>query len=367
MRTAITYLSFLSVYSITYGLMHLYFFKKVRNAFNFPIIGAWLISLVMVLAPILFRLSEDRGNILLAKIFAHTGYTWMGFIFLFCCAALLTDLCRLFFHISPQVSFVVPCLIALCISAYGYFEADNIRVRQIEMKTEKLPGRVEGIKIVQISDLHLGMMGGEKRLRKVVDLVKKINPDIIVSTGDLVDSTSGKLEGYSNLLRELSPRYGKYAVTGNHECYAGMDHSIKFTEQSGFKVLRNEYNVVGDLIVLSGVDYPEGRIARSGSKDIKQELLMSLPKDKFVIHLEHKPDIRKENIGLFDLQLSGHTHRGQIFPMHFIVRLFYPRFYGFYNLGNKSYLYASAGAGSWGPQCRFLAPPEITLMRISSK
>lgn len=367
MSSTITHLLFLSVYFIIYGLMHLYFFKKVKNAFKFPLIGAWLISLVMMLTPILFHLAEDRGIFLLAKIFAYTGYTWMGFIFLFCCGSLLIDLGRLFLHISPQVSFFVPCLIALFISVYGYFEADNIRVKKIEIKTEKLPRQIESIKIVQISDLHLGIMGGGKRLRKVIDLVKKINPDIIVSTGDLVDADPGRLEKYSVLLRELKPRYGKYAVTGNHEYYVGTDYSIKFTEESGFKVLRNEYCTGEDLIVLSGVDYPEGRMSNSGSKDIEQELLMSLPKDKFIIHLEHRPDIRKESIGLFDLQLSGHTHRGQIFPLHLIVRLFYPKFYGFYNLENKSYLYVSAGAGTWGPQSRFLAPPEITLIELSSQ
>lgn len=361
------YILFLSVYFILYGGIHLYFLEKLKNAFNFPIVYAFLFSLLIILSPVFFHISEGMGMVFLAKIFAYIGYTWMGIIFLFFCSSLLIDICRIFVHIPPQISFFVPFFLAICISIYGYFEAENIRIERIVIKTQKLPKKIESLKIAQISDLHLGIMTGKKRLNKIINLIKEADPDILISTGDLVDADPGNLDIFSALLRELNPKYGKYAVTGNHEIYAGLEYSIRFTEESGFRVLRNEFCIVEDFLALSGVDDSEGRMFNPANKDIKQELLIGIPKDKFVILLKHRPDVEKDSIGLFDLQLSGHTHKGQIFPFHLIVRLFYPKYCGFWTLQNNSYLYVSRGAGTWGPLCRFLASPEITLIELYSQ
>jgi hypothetical protein len=128
-------------------------------------------------------------------------------------------------------------------------------------------------------------------------------------------------------------------------------------------VLRGESVTVAGAINLAGVDDPAG--PGVGSSDTgEKRLLSSLPKEKFVLFLKHRPSVDRESLGLFDLQLSGHVHCGQIFPFRLITRLFYPYVAGFYPLPHGSSLYVNRGSGTWGPPIRFLAPPEVTIVDI---
>jgi len=166
------------------------------------------------------------------------------------------------------------------------------------------------------------------------------------------------------MLKEIDPKYGKFAVTGNHEFYAGLDEVLDFTAKSGFKVLRGERLTISGLINIIGVDDPAEKIY-GDSKDISEkEMLSVFPKDKFTLLLKHQPAVDTKLLGLFDLQLSGHTHKGQIFPFTLITRLRYPFNSGYFNLSNNTHLYVSRGAGTWGPPVRFLAPPEITVIEL---
>jgi len=135
-------------------------------------------------------------------------------------------------------------------------------------------------------------------------------------------------------------------------------------KQAGFHVLRGEGTSVAGLITIAGVDDPAViGYGRSGEVPEK-EVLSGLPKDKFTLFLKHRPDVEKNAIGLFDLQLSGHAHKGQIFPWTLIVRLVFPQIAGLYDLSSGSVLYVSRGSGTWGPPIRFLAPPEVTIIDL---
>ena len=158
---------------------------------------------------------------------------------------------------------------------------------------------------------------------------------------------------------------GKFAVTGNHEFYAGITHSLKFIEKAGFTVLRGEGVSIQNLINIAGVDNPEDN-THSVIKPEK-EILSRLPSDKFTLLLKHKPDIEKESLGLFDLQVSGHTHKGQIFPIGLITSFLFYHNAGYINLPKGSALYVSRGIGSAGPPVRIFAPPELTIIDIVSE
>jgi len=367
---------------ILYGSMHLYAFLKAKAAFAFSAttgFGVALFMLIMIFAPIVVRLSEKAQFEVFARILSYVGYTWLGILFLFISASIIIDVYRLVIYssgvvlknsltyltVSPQYAFFIPLFLSLVISVYGYFEAKNIRTERVLIKSPKIPVEAGTLRIVQISDVHLGLIVGEERLKMILREVKRANPDILVSTGDLVDGQINGLSGLAEILREINPRYGKFAITGNHEFYAGLAQALDFTERAGFKILRGQGATVGELVNIAGVDDPQV-IAYDRLKGVpEKELLSGIPNRKFTVLLKHRPLIDKRSLGLFDLQLSGHVHKGQIFPFSIITGLYYhPVQAGFAELPRNSLLYVSRGSGTWGPPIRFLSPPEITIIDL---
>jgi predicted MPP superfamily phosphohydrolase len=204
----------------------------------------------------------------------------------------------------------------------------------------------------------------KERLKRILKEVKAAEPDMFVSTGDLVDGQINSLPGLAELLREINPRYGKFAITGNHEFYAGLDQAMDFTEKAGFTILKGKGLTIAGLINIAGVDDPAGKNYGLSMEVEEKKLLSGLPPEKFTLFLKHRPLLDRNAIGLFDLQLSGHTHKGQIFPFGLITGLFYPADSGYLSLPNNSHLYVSRGSGTWGPPIRFLSPPEVTVIEI---
>ena len=371
---------FLVVFFLIYGFLHLYAFQRAQAALRlgFPkVLSAFFFMGIMIASPVIVRLLEKSGYEIPARFLSYLGYTWMGFLFFFVSVALVIDLYRLTVYvcclakkeirrlwISPQAAFYISLILALSIAGYGYLEAGNIRLEKVIMKTPKISKKTGSLKIVQISDVHLGLMVGKEKLAKILAVIKKADPDIVVSTGDLVDGQSDGLEGTAEMLRDIMPRYGKFAVTGNHEFYAGISQSLDFLDKAGFTVLRNRAFPVNGMITLVGVDDKTGGYFGQTGAIPEQELLVSLSREKFILLLKHRPQVSDESVGLFDLQLSGHTHNGQIFPFHFLTRLFFPVRAGSLNPTGGSFLYVNRGAGTWGPPMRFLSPPEVTLIEL---
>jgi predicted MPP superfamily phosphohydrolase len=257
-----------------------------------------------------------------------------------------------------RLAFILPSIISITLTTYGYFEALNIKAEKLEIRTNKLK---EKIRIAQISDLHIGLIVREERLKKIIDIISKESPDMVVSTGDLVDGQIDGLEGLNGLLREINPPLGKYAVVGNHEYYAGFEKALAFTQRAGFRVLRDELIDINGKILVAGVDDPQAKAYGLWRGLPERAILSGLPKDKFVLLLKHRPRVESE--GLFDLQLSGHVHNGQIFPFRLITKLAYPYLSGLYEFGS-SLLYVSRGSGTWGPPVRVLSPPEVTIIDL---
>ncbi len=372
---------FLFTFFLIYAGVHLYAYFKVKAAFNFGIAtNIFLISfmVMMVFTPVIIRISERQGFEFFARLMSYVGYTWMGLLLFFTSASLVIDIYHFFIYVSglilkkdliafspsPRFSFFISFILCIIIFLYGSFEAKNIKIERITIMTPKIPESVGRLKIVQISDVHLGLIVRKDRLERMLKEVKVADPDLVVSTGDLVDGQINDLPGLAELLREINPRYGKFAITGNHEFYAGLNHALDFTEEAGFTLLRGKGLTVAELINIAGVDDPAGKRYGLLKGVGEKELLSGLPPDKFTLFLKHRPLLDKNALGLFDMQLSGHTHKGQIFPLSLITRLFYPADSGSLALLNNSTLYVSRGVGTWGPPIRFLAPPEVTIIEI---
>jgi len=372
---------FLVTFLLLYSGLHLYLFFKFRAAFSpgtFASVCIALFMVLMILSPVVVRFAERSGCESFARVLAYIGYTWMGLLIVFIASSLVIDIYRavfsaigiickkdlLRFMVPPKHAVLIPLAVSLIVTVYGFFEARDIRIERVVIKTGKIPEGIGRFKIVQISDVHLGLIIGEERMKKIIRIVEDENPDILVSTGDLVDGQSDNLTGVAALLSGIKPRYGKFAITGNHEFHAGLRHSILFMEDSGFTILRGESFTIEGMITLAGVDDPAGKRYNLYRDISEKKLLAELPRDKFTLLLKHRPVVDNGSVGFFDLQLSGHAHKGQIFPISIITGFVYPVQEGLARLSGNSYLYVSRGTGTWGPPIRVLAPPEVTVIEL---
>jgi len=376
---------FLLTYFFVYGLLHLYLFLKARAACHFglgPGIAVAVFMLVMMATPVTARLMDRQVGIIPARCLAYLGYTWMGLAFLLFCLSLGVDLYNLTMRLitaltgSPAArllltgkkAFLTLLFLGLALGLWAMVQAWQIRLEHLEITTAKLPPPLHQLKVAQISDLHLGLIVGERRLERVLALIRQAEPDLLVCTGDLVDAQMDNPNHLASLLDRVKPPFGKFAVLGNHEFYAGIDQSERFLRLAGFTILRGTRALPGGLFAVVGVDDPAVlyRQPSASTPDEQEAAALAAPGSRpFTLLLKHRPSVRAESLGRFDLQLSGHTHKGQIFPFTLVTRLWFPRQDGFYRLEGESLLYVSRGTGTWGPPMRFLAPPEVTLITVT--
>ena len=308
------------------------------------------------------------------------GSFWLGAMLYFFLTLVLIDFLRLinhYFSLFPQCvrynavtsgRIVAICVLALVsgILVLGYRSARNVEVTQIDITLDKLPLENNDFSIVQISDVHLGTVVGKERLVGIVDKVNALDPDLVLITGDLVDENVAKLEDMVEPLSNIQSHRGVFGVTGNHEFYAGVDEAVRFMEQAGVCVLRNRYVTIDSILNLVGVDDITGQ-RQFGTRNPSLEAIMkgmdrSLP----TILMNHTPvNLEEAEAAGIDLQLSGHTHKGQLFPLNFVTDAVYTVHSGYARLGRMQ-IYVSNGVGTWGPPIRVGAPPEIVQIKLKS-
>ena len=363
---------FLIFYFVVYGGAHLYFLVKLYGAFRISAKTRFLILsavTTLFLAPLIARKLESSGYDRLPELLSNSGYLWMGLLFLFISSAALIELLNLALtrsrlKVSARALFMTAAAYSLVIGCYGYYEARNIVTEHLTIKSKRIPRTVNRIRIVQISDVHVGQIVREDRIKAVIAAIKAASPDIVVSTGDLVDGHQRHFSGLERLFVEVRPRLGKYAILGNHEYYVGVEDSERFIKDSGFNLLKNENFELGGVICITGVDDARSKSAQRDNALIEARLLKSAATSGFRLLLKHRPLVERGSEENFDLQLSGHVHKGQIFPFNFLTWLSFPVRAGLTELKSGGYLYVSRGTGVWGPPIRFLAAPEITVIDL---
>ena len=362
-------LSFLAVVLLVYGTMHFYLLSKVWFALPHSwtlAAGLCVAGILLTCSPLLVWFLERQAWHRPTVIAAWANYTWMAYLFLFLCIGLLFDfgfilsrLLNLAWPVNPMWTLRLVALIALVLLIYGFFEARRIRIERIDITTPKLAsGRVT---IAQISDLHLGVMQGERLLDRVIPRLRELQPDIVVATGDIIDGEGDNFTALARRFHAYHPPLGAYAVTGNHEYYAGLEHSLAFMRNAGFTLLRGESARAGG-IVLAGVDDPSVMQSLPQADAQEGRALDSAGEDAFTVLLKHQPRVLEASP--FDLQLSGHVHGGQIYPFVHFTRMAYKFHTGLTELDDGRRLYVSRGTGTWGPPIRLFAPPEISLITI---
>lgn len=237
-----------------------------------------------------------------------------------------------------------------------------VRVHALDVPIQGLPPRLEGLRIAQLSDLHLGPLTTPARIRDIVTRTQALCPDLIAVTGDLADGSVDQERACLDALGRLEAPLGVFFVTGNHEYYSGAEPWLAALRALGWQVLVNAHAVAtrgnAQLAIIglpdpAGPERPDLRLAMDGT-----------PREAFRLLLHHPP-IGTEAAARagIHLQLSGHVHGGQYFPWSPVVRCFFKHPTGLHSIGSM-WLYISPGTGFWGPPNRFLVPPEITLLTL---
>ena len=360
-------LLFFLAYLLIYGGLNVYVYYTILSGLGVHSAPIAFLLVVLVLVPIFLRFAEAKAPRWLAILLAWVGFNWMGVAFLFASVSLLADGIQVFASgFSQQDALWWVIGLTLILSGYGFWESRRIRIRYLSVRSPKLD-HADGkpFRLVQISDVHLGYGTLPGQVKGIVKRVGALNPDLLVSTGDLFDTDLKHLGAYVNRLKTLRPAFGKFAVIGNHEVYAGLEEAIKLTEASGFNLLRADSQRVADNLYVAGVDDPEVPSGLS-AESLEAKAFEKIPEGAFVVLLKHRPQVTHSQLGKFDLQLSGHTHGGQIFPFIFLTRLQYRARHGLTQFAEATYLYLSRGTGSWVPQLRVFAPPEITVFDLSN-
>ncbi len=364
------------MYAAAYLVLHAYFLRVIHLAYpgekGLLLAGA-AVCAVMLVVLVLSRVLESAAQYELARGFSFFGTPWMVLLAWFCILAAAMDVWNLGIHklgeshpaaaglllpVRPTLGIVF--LIVSLAGLWSLVEAYRVRLRKITFRTSRVS---EPVRILQISDLHLNLLAGERRLRRIMRLIEKAEPDLIVSTGDMVDGQVPRIERFAQHLARMRPRLGKYAVLGNHDFYSGLPASLWFHEAAGFKVIRGECITLRPGLRLAGVDDPVGD--RMGQRCWSSEAGLLPPRsdDAVTILLKHRPKVSEAALGRFDLQLSGHTHGGQISADR-VALVGYRMRSGMNHLGDETAAYVSRGAGTWGAPMRLFSPPEVALIRL---
>ena len=365
-----------------YGLLNYYVLRRGwralagTGAFRTVLLGVMLAGAVSVVAG---RLLERSLPSLFADAVTAFGYEYLIFILYLFLLTVLVDLIRLVDFVVPffpeswrsartggRLAFALVVGTVVIALTAGTIQALRFRTRIVPLSIAKPAGSLKTLRAVQISDVHVSPVLPASRLARIVDRVNALAPDIVFITGDLAsdDTPARELVRMSEFLTRLNPPLGVFACTGNHEYYGGLEKTCAAIRAGGVRILQDEAVLVADSFYVAGRKDPTS-VPRGGARAPLSEILKGLDRSRPVILLDHQPVHLEEAAAAgIDLQLSGHTHNGQVFPINLINKGIYELNWGLLKKG-PTWIYVTSGAGTWGPPVRLGSTSEIVLFEIS--
>lgn len=314
-------------------------------------------------------------------ILLWTGSLWFAFMLYFFLFIIIIDFSRLlnhFFNIYPSfitgnyqsakfITFIIVLIITISVIAAGYINTRNIKINYAEIEIPKKAGQLNELNAVLVADFHLTPVNNGKHLKKIVEKINSLNPDIVLMPGDVLDDDIKILRNrrIAEGLSEIKSKYGVFISNGNHEFIIGVEEADKYLHEIGLNVLRDTAVLIdSSFYVLGREDRSKNNFTNEPRKSLP-EVLNGIDRNYPVILLDHTPlnleEIDKENV---ELQLSGHTHNGQIFPINLITKyIVYEVSWG-YLKKNYSQFYVTCGVGTWGPPVRLGSDSEIVSLKI---
>ncbi|GIG91333.1 metallophosphoesterase [Plantactinospora endophytica] len=340
-----------------------------------PVVAAGTGVFVVALAafPVLMYLGHGRRQ----DWAARTGDTLLGVVWVLFVWASLGNLLRAGLAVGgvadparSRIAAVAVAAVAVVLLAWGYVEAMRLpRIRRVEVPIRRLGPGLDGLRIVLLTDTHYGPIDRAGWSARVVAAVNDLDADLVCHTGDIADGTVAQRRTQAAPLGQVRARLARTYVTGNHEYFGEAQGWLDHMRDLGWEPLHNRHLVVernGDRLVVAGVDdATAGSSGRPGHRPDHAAALAGADPELPVVLLAHQPkQVGAAVAHRVDLQLSGHTHGGQIWPFNYLVRLDQPTVHGLTRHGEGTQLYTSRGTGFWGPPLRIFAPSEITLLTL---
>jgi predicted MPP superfamily phosphohydrolase len=350
---------FLTVAVAVYAGMHLFIYWRLAAGLGLASGQRLALKIILLAGGLSFIAGEFLSRQAGFRGLLCAGSIWLGIVAIALAVFAVESLLSLVFSRQRRLIVLAAMAAVLLISAWSLVNAALAPVRrERRVPMRGLAAANSGFTIVHLSDLHLGNLTSMTRLRRIVADVNALQPDLVCVTGDTLDGEVGRDGKYCAALAGLRARYGVVAVTGNHEFYAGIDKFIELARCSHWRLLRNESWIVGNGLAIVGLDDDTAGRAGQPGPDL-DKALRGVPPGMPTVLLYHQPlrFAAAARRGI-DLQLSGHTHAGQIPPMDLLVYLTYRYPSGLYRLGD-AYIHTSPGSSTWGPPMRFLSRSQI--------
>jgi len=327
------------------------------------------------------RITEKFYPSVITDIAVWIGSFWLAFILYFFLTVLLLDILRAlnhFLHFIPQSFYVdysktkliifttVIVLVTGTVFA-GFINFLNPNIRKMELNIDKKAGNIKKLNIVVASDIHMGTIVSNGRVKKIVDMINSLNPDLVLLPGDILDEDLEPVirKNLGDDIKKIESKYGVIAVNGNHEFIGGVEAADKYLRNHGIILLRDSVITVNNEIVIVGRE--DRSINRIKERKTLETLLSGFDSGKPIIMMDHQPfKLHEAQKAGIDLQLSGHTHHGQLFPFNFLTSLIYELSWGYKKKGNTHY-YVSSGISGWGPPVRLGSRTELVNIVLNFK
>jgi hypothetical protein len=342
-----------------YAFLHYAVYTRVASGLGLSAAGRRALMIVLALAGLCVIATEAFRGASWVMPLRYGGSVWLGVLALAVSVLAIESILSAALPRFRRTT-MVAALTALSLLVV-YTLVNGTRrpvVKDLSVHLETLPAELSGFTLVHLSDLHLGTLTPVGRLRWIVDRVNHMSPDLVVITGDLIDRDIRQEEEFCQSLGAIRSRYGVVAVPGNHDYYAGYDRFARVASRSNIAILLNERRLIAGAIQVAGLDEPAGRSFAEGGPDLDRALAGYDP-DLPTVLLRHRPEgvdrAVRRNV---DLQLSGHTHAGQLPPVDLLVWLTHRHPFGYHEEG-RSRIYVSSGTGTWGPPMRLFSHNEI--------
>ncbi len=361
---------FLSVVLGVWTGFHAYAFQRFLSvpalARLVPSGARWPLALLLWLSYPLGRALAHRFA--WGRAVEWAGAAWMGLLFLAVAALLAADAVTGFGRLWPAAALpartsalAVAAVLSVAALVQGVLPP---RVVEYEVRVAQLPADRATLRVVQLSDLHLGTLLGARWLERRVAEVKALDPDLLLVTGDLVDGSVAEVRPLVPILRRLEAPLGVWGVTGNHEFYAGLERSLELFADAGIRTLRDGWAEAAPGLVLSGVDDLTARRQLGLDGRALDAAFRGIPEGSLVLFLSHSPLRSREAASLgARVMFSGHTHGGQIWPFTYLAAIAYPLQAGRYGVDGMD-LFVSRGTGTWGPRMRLFRRSEIVVVTL---
>jgi len=327
---------------------------------------------------ILGRILEKLWLSELSSTLVWVGSFWLAAMAYFFLAIIIIDILRLiniwfpfisklnsdYWQLKQITSLVISGLVFLIVF-FGYLNALNPRINKLELTIPKKSTLAE-LNIVAASDFHLGTIVCRERFKKIVEKINSLNPDVILLMGDIVDEDIAPVirQNLGQALTSFRSKYGAFAVTGNHEYIGGVDVATQYLKDHLVTVISDSLiRIENSIYIIGRDDISKNQFIGKKRKPLKQ-LLDQVDNNFPIILMDHQPfGLNEAMENGVDLQLSGHTHHGQLFPFNYITQKIFEKSWGYLKKGNTHY-YISSGVGNWGPPIRTSSHPEIVNIKM---